>query len=451
MKAPLFSFVTEKTDALSPVFSDGFSAVQSLAYGGLANAWGAGTFEFTAEDLAPFPFGLAELRGHYQELVKEIGISGTSDDLASHFGSTEGLQPPHPLDRLSSRLLAGYERRRVSFQEHGFRIGRPRLAVLSRDLGERRACNYDNLTFWEPQVPYLYTPRFTLDRLIRDGRISYQPGRLVKTFCETPNGVDVHTLKLDSETRETFSGARLILAAGCLNSARIVLASADDSMTRLPLLDNQVSMVPFVTPAMVGDRLDFTSHGVGQLVAVYRGPSSESYVQATYYTYGSLLASEVIMDFPFTIRGSTAACKYILPAFSLFTCFYPEAARPGNTVRLLPSGSLELIYKDRVSTGAVEHQLIGLMRRLGFWSHTSLVKTPTPGNGVHYGGTLPMVRSEGGGAYTTSPTGRLSGTRFVYVADAAVFPCLPAKNHTLTIMANAMRTAGHVASSLTLS
>jgi len=179
LKAPRFRFVTDQADALSPLAAHGFSPVQSLAYGGLANAWGAGTFEYTAEDLAGFPFALTELRAHYQELVSEIGISGTSDDLAYHFGSTEGLQPPHRLDRLSSRLLAGYERRRASFQERGFTIGRPRLALLSQDLRERTACNYDNLAFWEPQIPYLYTPRFTLDRLIRDGRESVKPALMI--------------------------------------------------------------------------------------------------------------------------------------------------------------------------------------------------------------------------------------------------------------------------------
>jgi len=241
------------------------------------------------------------------------------------------------------------------------------------------------------------------------------------------------------------------LAAGCLNSARIVLASAGDYTTRLPLLDNQVSMVPFVFPGAVGDSIDLTSHGLAQLVAVYRGPLSESYVQATYYTYSSLLASEVIMEFPLTVRGAAAACKYVLPAFSLFTCFYPETARPGNTLRLLPSGNLELSYKNQVSTGAVERQLIHVMRPLGFWSHPSLVKTPTPGNGIHYGGSLPMVRKQRESqAYTTDPTGRLSRARFVYVADAAVFPLLSAKNHTFTVMANAMRTARHVVSSLAL-
>jgi choline dehydrogenase-like flavoprotein len=39
---------------------------------------------------------------------------------------------------------------------------------------------------------------------------------------------------------------------------------------------------------------------------------------------------------------------------------------------------------------------------------------------------------------------RLEGTKRVFVADAAVFPALPAKNLTFTIMANAMRVASGI-------
>jgi hypothetical protein len=45
-------------------------------------------------------------------------------------------------------------------------------------------------------------------------------------------------------------------------------------------------------------------------------------------------------------------------------------------------------------------------------------------------------------------SGRLAGTRGVYVADAATLPALPSKNHSFTLMANAMRIAEHVGRTL---
>jgi len=72
----------------------------------------------------------------------------------------------------------------------------------------------------------------------------------------------------------------------------------------------------------------------------------------------------------------------------------------------------------------VEKKLIQAFRRVGYLSATRLSKYPTPGASVHYAGTLPMPH--------------------VYVIDGAVFPALPAKNLSFTIMANAMRVAANL-------
>ena len=44
-----------------------------------------------------------------------------------------------------------------------------------------------------------------------------------------------------------------------------------------------------------------------------------------------------------------------------------------------------------------------------------------------------------GGELTTEPSGRLRGTENVYLADGSVFPRLPSKGLTFTMMANADR------------
>jgi choline dehydrogenase-like flavoprotein len=67
------------------------------------------------------------------------------------------------------------------------------------------------------------------------------------------------------------------------------------------------------------------------------------------------------------------------------------------------------------------------------------------GSSIHYAGTLPMHRTPT--RYQTDADGRLFGTRNIYITDGACFTTLPAKNLTLTIMANAMRIASRLRSS----
>ena len=60
-----------------------------------------------------------------------------------------------------------------------------------------------------------------------------------------------------------------------------------------------------------------------------------------------------------------------------------------------------------------------------------------PGGDIHYAGTLPMREKPVLGE--TSSLGEVKGLEGVYIVDGACLSALPAKSHTLTIMANADR------------
>src|SRR5436309_1250108 len=75
LKGPRMRFVTRAAADLSPVVSHNFDAVMSFAAGGLANAWGAGLYRFTAEDLAGYPISLQDLEPYYGAITAKVGIS----------------------------------------------------------------------------------------------------------------------------------------------------------------------------------------------------------------------------------------------------------------------------------------------------------------------------------------------------------------------------------------
>ncbi len=68
---------------------------------------------------------------------------------------------------------------------------------------------------------------------------------------------------------------------------------------------------------------------------------------------------------------------------------------------------------------------------------------PQHGSSVHYATTLPFDTADK--LLTTEPSGRLRGTKAVYIADGAAFAYLPAKGLTGTLMANANRVGQQVA------
>jgi len=446
LKAPRMRFVTEGAERLSPVDAQNFRAAMSFATGGLANAWGAGLYRFSSADLAGFPIYSADLEPYYDAITMKIGISGADDDLARFFGPTGDLQPSLQIDGNARALLRRYAARRAALNRRGLFLGRPRVAVLTREHDGRPAYRYEGREFFEPDNPSVYNPAYTLRELAGRGEIRYERGWLVERFLEQDEQVLVVARDSTRGTPRTFACRRLILAAGALNTAKIVLRSNDDHTARLPLLDNNVSYIPLLDPWRIGAALEPSIYAAAALNGVYTGDASPQVIQMTLYGLTGALRSDYLFDFPLSVRGNVAAAKYLTPGLTVVQLFYPDTPTPSNYLRLGEDGRLELRYATKAATG-LEGRLLKLFRRMGYLGAARFCRHLEPGNSFHYAGSLPMTATPQR-RYQTDRTGLLGGTRHVYVADGANFPALPSKNHTLTIMANAMRIADGVGRSL---
>jgi len=419
VKSPLMRHVIDRPEGAHLVRSETFQALVSYAEGGLANAWGAQVYRFMREDLAGFPITEDELAPHYDTLTREIGISGVEDDLRRFHGPATGLLPPLELTALGRRVLEKYGE---PFRREGVFIGRPRLAV--------RNPTYENLEFFKPRIPAVYTPAFTLGSMVKRGEIEYAPGHLVDGFRETDDGVEVRS------GSGTFRAKRLILALGALNTARLVLDSEGDRESRLPILENPCSFAPLVMPSRIGMPIERRSF-YAQLNLFYSGPLWKEPVVGMIYGVEGLLRSDLLFQFPLAARGCLAAARWVLPAMAVLQVFYPDDPDPAQTLRLDGRGDLVIDFAPR-APGIVERHLLNVLRRSGLRGSTRHIRQGRPGASVHYAGSLPM-REKPLKRYETDRNGLLFGKRRVHVADAATFPRLPAKNLTFTIMANALR------------
>ena len=437
LKSPLLSFVVRDWRSLTPIVSQTFEGVISLAKGGLANAWGAGVYRFTNRDLSGFPISNDDLQSCYDELVRHIGVSGANDDLEPYFGRDEALLPPLELSPLFSDLLARYERARDEFARAGAFVGRARLAVLTQPLNGRAAYEYENLEFFQPHIPAIYTPSYTIDQLRSEGAITYLSGRLVERFQERAGCVEVHTRNIETNEMEVWRGRKLCLAAGTLNTARIVLQSAGDYATRLPVLDNPMACIPIFSLRRIGAGLSLNDSSLAQLNCVIEDRDSGEPVQGTLYGSTGPLRSDVLFTLPLSFRSNLTLLRHVAPAGGLLMLFYPGVESPRSYLRLSPSGELEVEFAECSGNPEIEGRIIRLLRRIGYLTHPALVQRPGMGQALHYAGSLPMRDKPG--PYQTHADGRLAGTAHVHIVDGACFSRLPSKNLTFTIMANAMR------------
>ncbi|MEX2177248.1 MAG: GMC oxidoreductase [Gemmatimonadaceae bacterium] len=443
-------YVTGSASHHMPVASDTFAAAESLALGGLGNAWGAGVFGFDERELAEWPVTRAELEPHYETVARRIGISADDDDLTAFFGRPAAAMPPLDIDTNAETVLRRYRSRREALNRQGFFMGRPPLAVCTTPHRGRGPHAYRDMDFWADSDRSVYRPRWTVDELRRGGRCRYVDRRLVLRFDEHADGVAVTTRHVDSGDLETFQGRALVLAAGTLSTARIVLRSLGRAGERVPLLCNPYTYVPVVNWAMLGRASRDRRHSLAQLSAVYHpgiatgGHETDMPVQAQLYSYRSLLTFRLLPETRVAYREGLRMMRLLMPALGIIGINHDDRRTPSKYCAMRQAASavdstLEVHYEltdaERARMDRHERTILRFFRQLGCWP----IKRVRPGHGssIHYAGTFPMRREPSG--LTCAADGRLAATRAVHLVDGSTFPYLPAKGLTFTIMANANR------------
>jgi choline dehydrogenase-like flavoprotein len=440
-KAPLMRYVIQEPPYSPKVLSEEFYPTRSYAEGGLANIWGAQVYRYNNEDLKGYPITTEELSPFYDELIMHIGLSGANDDLVRFLGDASGMLPAIKPGQNGAEILKRYQKKASYFHKNGVYLGLPRLAVLSRDYGVREKCAYDNLEFLQSRNSAVYSPAFTLGDMVAKGEIEYLAGRLVERYEENDSGVTVTARNISDNSMEQFRGKKLILCLGAFNTARLVLFSNHDFSAQLPVVENPFSLIPLVSLTRIGMPIDKESYS-SQLCLVYSGKLSDELVIGMVYGMEGIPRADLLFDFPFSVSGCLTAAKYILPAMAVLQVYHASDPQESNFLKINPDGSV-IIKFNQSRYRPVEEHLLKVFRRIGFLSAASLIQPSEPGLSNHYAGPLPM-RANPQRPYETNRNGLLFGSRNVYVGDSASFPRLPAKNLTLTIMANALRIARNI-------
>jgi hypothetical protein len=454
-------FIQKDTDELTPLETSTFARFESLATGGLAAGWGAVSVEWDDRDLAGFPIKCRDLAPSYEAVSARVGISGARDDLLPYYGNPSSLQAPLALDSNGETILASYARKKEILNKSGVFLGRGRLAALSRDLGGRQGQRYYDMDFYADKDKSVFRPAFAVEDMKRFANFKYAAPYLVLRFRELPagEGIEVEALHVASGRIETFKARRLAIAAGTMGTARIVLRSFGHHDTPVPIVSNPYTYVPCVNFRMLGKVGLDSRHSLTQVGIVYDPPGSgpsareEPLVHAQMYSYRSLLLFKLCKESFLPVRESLRVMRELLNSFVIIGIHHEDRPVPGKycVLRRAPQGApepLEVHYaleREAVKRrNSSEKVLLRAIRKLGCWP----IKRIDPGNGasIHYGGTVPMSLEER--ELTVTPSCLLRGTRSVYLADGSVFPYLPAKALTLSLMANADRVGRIVAAEL---
>jgi len=454
-----YGFPPSKSHVFAPnpewrMHATGMSPLVTFAAGGLAEAWTGGSYPFNDDDLERFPFGYDHLAPHYETVARRIGITGVSDDLSRFMPLHGGLTGPLELDDHPARLLHSYQRKRQSLNSrYGLFMGRARSAVLSGNLGARKPCSKLGRCLWGCPTQSLYTPSVTLGDCMMKPNFRYTPGHYITHFrFDSGNRVTgvVSRSAADASEHE-FPVGRLVLGGGTLSSSAIFMNSihrdSGRTITLHGLMDNRQVLMPFVNLGMLGRRFEPRGYQYHQLAMGLVGASPRDYVHALITTLTTALIHPLIQQLPFHLRGSAAAFRDLHAALGLINVNFADSRREENQLTLDTStpGAPRLLIRYAPRTdepgriAAATRALRSALLRMGCIAPSRMTRLRPMGASVHYAGTIPM-RSKPE-PLTCSPRCRSHDFENLYFIDGTSLPDLPAKNLTLTLMANAVRVA----------
>lgn len=441
LRAPLLRFVMqgEPFQVCNAAGKTILQGAGSYAAGGMSNAWGAQLLRYTDKDLeevGDWPFSISVLQEHYADLEAHAGIAGQVDDMQDFLGNSIPSMPSIPLVPAAQRLYDRYQLKPI--KKSALLLGQARLALATAPHQGRAVHSQGETDFFSTGQPGMYTARCTLEALKGEGSIAYLGGHRLLSWKEHDTYVELRLQVQASGQHRLIRARHLLLGCGTIQTAKMVLRHHNEHGRSLPFIDHPPTLLPLFLPRMFGAALPERSYPI-QLIATL--PNHAQGNMISLYYPGGILWSDLLPDVLLPLSATVRLLGSLLGGMLVAQIWQTSRATPNNRLHLDSDGMVIINYPDR-SACTILPALLRALLPLGVYSSRRLASYSPPGWGFHHAGCLPMRSSPE--PYETHVDGRLWNSKRVRVIDGSVLPSLPAKNHTLTLMANAARIADEV-------
>jgi choline dehydrogenase-like flavoprotein len=427
-------FAYRDVDAQTSALLDNASMRRSFARGGFSNVWGAVIQEFPSEEFLRWPVTPRQLSTHYSA-VQELMCSSSG-----------------PFIRPSSQARAFYNdmlRNRPELERNGIRFSYPRLAVRSSDGGPEKSCRRCGLCLYGCPYDSIFAAGVILERLVREGAVSHVPGVVVDRVTSNNGGVRVEGRSSTGRGPCSFEGSAVFIAAGLLESARIILNSSTaktGGRTSLPVRTSDIFTLPVLRYRSVSQIATERMHTLCQMVMNIDDPAITRHpVHLQLYGYNDLYPEILARRMGPLSRSLKPLFQHL--AERLFVAFGYLHSEISSAIRfrraVSSTGKLSIEGQEnpegRHVARSIARKLLRNRRFLRALPVTPQVKFDLPGGGIRTGGCFPMRSTPR--EMETDLWGRVPDLPGIHVVDSSVLPTIPAGPLAFTVMANAHRIA----------
>jgi choline dehydrogenase-like flavoprotein len=394
-------------------------------FGGQTNIWGGTVLPLTESDFEGWPVTRRDLEPHYRAIADLIGIAGKPDRLSEFLQLDYSNSPPlRQLDGFT--FLERHLNQHADTDHYRFHAGAPPSAIDTRSDSPNRCieCGECMVGCIRDSI---YSARSTLRHRIDRGTVDFV-GQNVTAIRSRGGKPEVCCANGDTGLFD-----RVFLCAGCVPTTEIVMRSLD--LRTGPILqDNCIYQFPIVNLSRHSDGRKDQYFGLTNLLLLLepKRPDLPLLQMHLYPNVDYLWRTSVPRWFWGIVRRPVRWFRDRM----IWARVYMDAEESNRYSMSLDGDRLvfrEVGFPDKTNVGRCIGSLRQALRGSAYYvlpfapvlAHTS----------AHVAGTLPY----GDGTVHVARDGEVMPQ--VHVADSACFPKSPVISPTLTIMANARRTA----------
>lgn len=414
------------------VKSDGSMPPFSYAKGGLSAGWGAAILPPSKFDLEDWPIDEDELHKYCKIVLSDLDYSSEDDGLSLNFPRLKDSDKLK-LSKRTEKILNSLKTK-VKLKKDYILYGEARLLVDSK------ICKYCGECMSGCVYNAIYKSSNDLDKLYREGKIEYISNILVDKVIEKDNKVIVEYFDQLKDKKESMIFDKVFLAAGAINTSRIILSSLGKYNKKLSLKTRGGFVVPvFSFKSLPIDWPDVNTQP--SLFIEFRGNGLKHWVHTQVASDNELLLKMLgIRNYPNSLISKVK--RYIAKHTYLLLVNY-HSDHSGTYDLELQKNENENILFTKHNKAKPEFKvlviswwkLFKILIKIG--SVPMFMFSKLNSGSYHVGGTLPMKKNPD--ELETDILGRVKGMKNIHIVDTSIFPSLPGTTIGLIMMANAYR------------